>query len=216
MSNLYLDPNGKPITFKQWKKRVPAEYMLHEWRTPKTITKLFAADLVLDANLIPEELHKRYRMESINILTHDSMGELYEEPRYVPDEFAAKSFSSKAKAVKVYVDFCVDWCKGDRASLEADLAKEVKVTPVDPVTLRPKDMELHGIGSAAPKVRTPVPVVKPDDEDEVAEDDEEDGPTLSRKERAAKEPKEAVKDEPKPMKGSDAPTTMISDDIGSW
>lgn len=215
MSNMYLDPNGRVITYKQWKQRVPAEYMIHEHRTPKTITRLFSADIVMDANLIPVELHKRYRMQSTNIMTEDSLGNEYDEPKYVEDEFAAKMFTSKEKAVKGYVEFLVSYCNGKQASLEEELSKEVAVTPVAGITLRPKDMELGGIGSARP-APTAGPALPEEVDDMGSGDEDDDGPTLSRKEKAAKEPKAASKDEPKPAKGSDAPSTAIKDEIGSW
>lgn len=198
MSNLYLDPNGKEITYREWKKRIPNEYIVHTHETPKSITRLIAADMVRDANLIPAHMHKRYKMESTNILTHDAMGEPYEEPKYVEDEFAAKSFSTKEKALKEYAEFLVKWCGADRTELLAVLEKEVPVTPVPAVELKAKDMELKALGRA---------LAEEDDSPEETEELDED----------VRAKKEAMPPAPPPApKGSDLPMTAIDDDIGSW
>ena len=206
MSNLYLDPNGKEITFKQWKKRIPAEYIIHEHKTAKTITRLVAADIVMDANLIPRERHKRYKMESTNILTHDAFGEPYEEPRYVEDEFARKSFSTKEKAVDEYVKFLVQWCGGNEAELRDVLAREVPVTVVPAIDLKPKDMELKALSARTPA--TALVGKEPDDDEEAESGDNDDDGT------AAAEPEPAPA--PRAAPGSDKPKTTISDDIGAW
>lgn len=218
MSNMYLDPNGKQITFREWKKRIPAEYRLHEHTTPKSITRLLAADIIMDANLIPEVRHKRYKMESTNILTHDAMGEPYPEPKYVEDEFAAKSYATKEQAIKAYIDFLVEWCGGDRGTLQATLAREVPVTKVEPIELKAKDMELHALSRRAPAMVAPT--VDPDDEGEGDDDDDSDGEHPSdvrkrAKKAAAAAPAPTVEHKPKAAL-SDAPKTVIADDIGSW
>jgi hypothetical protein len=218
MSNLYLDPNGKTITFREWKKRIPAEYRLHEHTTAKSITRLLAADIIMDANLIPEVRHKRYKMESTNILTKDAMGEPYPEPKYVEDEFAAKSFATKEQAIGAYIDFLVEWCGGDRSSLAAKLSKEVPVTKVEPVEIKVKDMELHSLSRRTPAMTAPA--VDPDDDDHIDPDDESDGTHPSDKPKGGKKSAAAApapKTEDKPKAAlSDAPKTVIFDDIGSW
>lgn len=211
MSNKYLDPNGKEITFKAWKKRIPAEYVLHEHKTAKTITRLLAADIIMDANLIPAERHKRYKMESTNILTHDAMGEAYAEPRYVEDEFARKSFATKEKAIDGYVAFLVEWCKGDDAALRETLAREVPVTVVPVIDLKAKDMELKSLSARIPA--KPAPTVSVGDEADPDDDDEDDGIVVGKKPTAADFEREPVVPR---AKGSDKPTTAITDDIGSW
>lgn len=212
MSNLYLDPNGKSITFREWKKRIPAEYKIYEHRTAKTITKLMAADIVMDANLIPEEKHKRYRMESINILTHDAMGEEYDEPKYVEDDFARKTFTTKAKAVKEFVEFCAKWCGADEAAMTAELEKDVEVTKVPAIDLSPKHMSLPALG----KVSAPLPSDDDDDDDSSGDEDDSDGDDDDDAPAKPKKSKKAPKAEPKAPAGSDAPMTSITDDIGSW
>lgn len=209
MSNLYLDPNGKEITYKQWKKRIPSEYVIHEFKTAKTITRLLAADIILDANLIPAERHKRYKMESTNILTHDALGEPYPEPRYVEDEFARQAFPNKERAIEGYVDFLVKWCGGKEAELREVLAREVPVTVAPSIEIRAKDMELKALSARAKPAVMPVTGSPDDDDEEVAEAD--DGDEFGGDPKVA-EPAPT----PRAAPGSDKPKTTICDDIGAW
>ena len=207
MSNLYLDPNGKQITYKQWKKRIPSEYILHEHKTAKTITRLMAADIVMDANLIPAERHKRYKMESTNILTHDAFGEPYPEPKYVEDEFARKAFPTKEKAIDAYVGFLVEWCGGNDAELREILVREVPVTEVPAFDLKAKDMELKSLSKPKP---APAPMVGKGDDDDPDTGEEGEG------DEDGDDPVVDAKPEPKAAPGTDKPKTVIADDIGSW
>jgi hypothetical protein len=131
----------------------------------------------------------------------------YDEPKYVEDEFARKTFTTKAKAVKEFVDFCVQWCGGDRAALEDDLAKEVEVTKVPAIDLSAKDMELKSLSRKIAASRAP----KDDDDDDESSDDEGGTSSGSAGEKGGK----TAPAEPKAPAGSDAPVTSITDDIGS-
>jgi hypothetical protein len=162
----------------------------------------------MDANLIPAERHKRYKMESTNILTHDAMGEPYPEPKFVEDEFARKTFSTKDKAIDGYVGFLVEWCGGNDADLRATLAREVPVTVVPAIDIRAKDMELKALSKRVEPVTAPISASLDDEERAVEDDDEGDNPGID-------EPV-AEKSAPKAAPGTDRPVTVIADDIGSW
>lgn len=214
MSNMYLDPNGKEIPFREWKRRIPAEYIIHEHTTPKSITRIMAADIVTDANLIPAARHKRYKLESTNIMTHDSMGEEYPEPKYVEDDFARKTFATKDLAFKAYIDFLCEWCGAIRSDIESTLAVPVKVTPVPAIDFKPRDMELTALSR---KIEPAVVTTGPADPEE-ADYGEDDPDELSGRPAKVKKGSDAEskKTAPAAPKGSDAPVTMITDDIGSW